>query len=148
MNGYYSTARRRAWRNLLVCAVNAGLRQGLFTLADGDNLWPRASSHPCDGYAYRFALPDGIPAAAYVADVGWGELRIHATANPVGQLVSVSSPTLAAGDAFAVGFLERKESKWLQRSTSLFRCRREMMATLAALEIEPDGYADFGRLII
>ena len=144
----YKTDRLRAWRNLLVSAINGGLREGLFTLDDGANAWPGASSSPSEGYTYGFALAPGMPGLAHVADIGWGELRIHAIANPIGRLASLSMPSMAAGDAFAIGFLERKESKWLQTSATLFKCRREIQPVLAALRVEPLGYLDHGRLIL
>jgi hypothetical protein len=36
--------RRRAWRNLLIATINAGLEQNLFTLEPDDNRWGRPHS--------------------------------------------------------------------------------------------------------
>ena len=39
----YKTPRRKVWRNLIVCAVNAELDQKLFTLRQGDTRFSDAN---------------------------------------------------------------------------------------------------------
>ena len=36
----YKTARQKAWRNLMVCAINAAVEQRLFSLRPGDIRFP------------------------------------------------------------------------------------------------------------
>ena len=40
----YRTTRARAWRKLMVAAINAGLERDLFSLKAGDDRWPAAVS--------------------------------------------------------------------------------------------------------
>jgi hypothetical protein len=41
----YKSPRTRAWRNLMVAAINAGLEQGHFGLTPDDNRWPGFIPH-------------------------------------------------------------------------------------------------------
>ena len=136
---YVTSARRRAWRTLLVASINEGLRLGLFSTAPGDNRW----SDTDRGNEFSFALPDGTPVLARVSDSGFDELRIIAAACPKPVRTRSSLATLAAGDAVAAGWLERRTGAWLQRSScarSAFQCRRHLLEPLAALRLEPLGY--------
>lgn len=141
----YTSDRKRAWRNLVIIAINAALSQSLFTLRPNDNRWPNAGN---EGYLFDFTTPNGLPARGYVEDGGYGELGIHAAVNPKGKWVQVSNGGLNAGDAFAAGWLERERGAWLQTTTSLFNCRRTLLKSLASMTVEPHGYGDRGRLIL
>lgn len=137
----YPSARKKAWRNLMVCVINEGLRQKLFSLHSGDNRWPNAEN---EGFLFDFALPNGLPARGYVHDIGFGELSIHAAVNPIKDWVRCGNAGFDAGDAFAAGWLERQEGAWLQSATTLFNCRKVLVTSLAGLETEPLGYGDRG----
>jgi len=146
----YKSLREKAWRNLMVLAVNEGLRQKLFSLRPEDNRWPGATSDPraySKGYVYPFALPDGRSACGYVNDAGFGELSIHVAVNPKGDWVRVSNAGFSAGDAFAAGWLERERGVWLQSSPNMFNCRKWLVGYLAELEIMSSGFGDRGRVI-
>ena len=142
------SARRAAWRNMLVGAVNAGLAQGVFTLTDDDDRWEGREAR------YTFALPGNIPLTAIVRRAGWGELRIYAAAwpNPDGaRWLGVIGAGMRAGSAVAAGWLERRNGAWLQTPPALtldFRCRAEAKAPLAAAIVAPDGFQDHGRFIL
>ena len=69
-----SSMRARAWRNLMVCAINAGLAQKLFSLRGDDNRWPDAGTEGC---LFEFALPNGWPARGNVRDIGYAELSVR-----------------------------------------------------------------------
>ena len=59
----YRTTRARAWRNLMVAAINAGLERDLFSLEAGDDRWPTSAvDGRRDAYVFPFVL-DGIGAA-------------------------------------------------------------------------------------
>jgi len=107
----YRTERERAWRNLIVCAINEGLRQKLFTLQSDNYNWePQENAHHRrDGRIFDFALPNGLPARGYVGDAGFGELSIHVAVNPNGDWVKAWNAGFTAGDAFAAGWLEREK---------------------------------------
>jgi hypothetical protein len=143
-----------AWRNMMVAAINAGLDQGLFGLAEDDNRWPgfEADARGRDvTHVYHFTF-GGLPAIASVRDAGFGELAIHVAVNPAKrgeEFVRAANGGLYAGDAFAAGWLERKKGKWLQRTkrpTNAFR--RAILPVIAAVEVEPKGFQDTGPLMM
>ena len=142
---YYKGERGRAWRNLMVCAINEALRNKLFSLRPGDNRWRGDEREGC---LFDFALPNGLPARGYVGDIGHAELSIHVAINPNGDLVRAGNGGFHAGDAFATGWLERKRGAWLQSATSLFSCRRKLLKPLALIVVEPKGYGDRGGVIM
>lgn len=137
--------KRAAWRNLMVAAVNAGLDQGQFGLAEDDNRWG-------DEYGiYRFTF-EGLPAIACVRDIGHGELSVHAALNPTDRAddaIRSHNAGLSAGDGFASGWLERKTGAWLQMSTTpMGAFRPDLLEQVAATSPTPKGYADSGRVML
>jgi len=150
----YESARGKAWRNLVVCAVNEGIRTKAFSLRKDDNRWPGARPvHPTHGPDYRvddpgvwlsFELPNGIPAQTKFRDIGWGELAVSVVVNPASDWRKRGSTGFDAGDAFAQGWLEREKGAYLNTATDLFNCRKPLVSVLAALEVEPLGYGDKG----
>ncbi len=131
--------RRRAWRNLMVAAINAGLDLNLFGL--GPKPLPA-------GRSFRFRV-EGIPAIAYVWDGGSGELSITAALWPTADAarwIKSSNAGLLAGECFAHGWLERLMGRWLQTpsliTTASFQCRANRRAAVTAIAVEPKGYAD------
>lgn len=141
----YKTSRRKAWRNLMVCAVNAGLERKLFTLRPGDNRFPDDMRR---GEVFDFVLPNGMAARGSVSDAGFNELSVHAAVNPKGDTVRAYSAGFHAGDAFGTTWVERERGAWMQSSDSSFRCRKPLLEALAALQVEPMGYGDRGRVIM
>jgi hypothetical protein len=150
--------RHRAWTNLMIAAINAGIDQGLFGLAPDDNRWPGAvpPSHPdwpyeTRGALFRFALADA-PVLAHVDAIGWGELRIAAAAHPTPEAanwIAAYGSGFLAGEAHARGWLERKDGRWLQVPADFdFRCRARLLPQLAALSITPNGFKPNGRLML
>lgn len=149
----YKSIRNKAWRNLMVCAVNEGLKRKLFSLRENDDRWPGSEFDTPDkggkGYVFDFSLPDGKSAKGYVAKAGFGELLIHAAANPKNDdMISVGNAGFRAGDAFACGWLERRNGAWLQSATDLFTCRKNLLESLASIAVKPFGYGEKGRVII
>jgi hypothetical protein len=143
----YKSKRDRAWRNLLVAAINEALRRGLLSMAPGGNHWPTTAD--ARGHVFRFQLPDSSPVAVYLSDAGFDEIGIHAAVNPKGDRVRASNGNLGAGDAFALGWLERRTGAYLQRSSHpTFRCRKTLLEPLAALHVTPDGFADRGQFFL
>lgn len=142
MNAKYKSSTQRAWRNLMVCAINAGLRLGKFSLDPSDLRAPLA-----DGELYDFQLPGGIPARACVRQIAYGELRVSVAAQPQGDLVRTVNAGLQAGDAFAIGWLEREAGAWLQFSDKGAACKRGLLTTLSQMDVNPEGYADCGAFV-
>ncbi len=141
----YKTTRQKAWRNLMVCAVNAALAQKLFTLRPGDNRFPDNMRR---GEVFDFVLPNGLPARGSVSDAGFNELSVHAAVNPKGDMVRAFNGGFDAGDAFGTTWVERERGAWMQSSDSSFNCRKGLLDHLAALQVEPMGYGDRGRVIM
>lgn len=141
----YKTTRQKAWRNLMVCAVNAALAQKLFTLRPGDNRFPDNMRR---GEVFEFVLPNGLPARGSVSDAGFNELSVHAAVNPKADMVRAFNGGFDAGDAFGTTWVERERGAWMQSSDSSFNCRKGLLDHLAALQVEPMGYGDRGRVIM
>ena len=141
----YKGDRAKAWRNLIVCATNAALTLKLFTLHPNDNRWPNAGQ---EGYLFDFTLPTNLPARAYVNDIGFSELNINVAVNPKGDWVKASNAGFHAGDALAIGWLERERGAWIQTATNLLNCRRTLLKSLASMTVKPYGYGDRGRVLM
>ncbi|MOA37888.1 hypothetical protein D3C78_1595170 [compost metagenome] len=127
----------------MVHAVNAGISQKHFSLRPDDNRWPGFAR---DGWFYDFDLPGNIPARAYVRDIGFGELSVNVAALSNGNLMQYWDAGFRAGEAFATGWLERKDGAWLQSSTEYFKCRKALLPALASLDAEPLAYGDRGEV--
>ena len=141
----YNNDRKRAWRNLLVSAINEALRLRLFSLRPDDDRWANADKG--EGVTYDFTLINGLPARGYVEPIGYAELSVHVAVNPKKDGVRDYLAGFSAGDAFARGWLERERGAWLQSATKLFNCRKNLLSVLAAMAVEPHGYGDRGRVI-
>ncbi len=148
----YQSLRDKAWRNVMVLAINDGIRRKFFSLRPYDNRWPDAipesRGHRGTGHIFEFSLPDGKPAKGYVGDAGFGELLIQVAVNPKGDWVRSLDAGFRAGDAFASGWLERDRGAWLQSSPDMFNCRKWLLNDLANLDAKPLGYGDRGRVIV
>lgn len=140
----YRSPRDRAWRNLMVCATNAALERKLFTLRPGDN---RFGDIRDNRRTFEFTLPNGLPARAVVSDAGFDEVAIHAAVNPKGRFVSASAG-FDVGDVVGMTWIERERGAWMQTANTEFHCRRHLLAEIAALQVEPLGYGDRGRVIM
>jgi hypothetical protein len=141
----YNTERGKAWRNLMVCAINAALERRLFTLRPGDNRFPDNMRR---GELFDFTLPNGLPARGSVSDAGFDELAVHAAVNPKGEWVRTWNGGFTAGDAFGTTWVERRLGAWMQTSVTSFRCRKALLSSLAALDVRPMGYGDRGHVIM
>jgi hypothetical protein len=134
--GNIKSARYRAWRNLCVAAINAGIEQRIF----GTEPWDGPNSEPGGNdrraVYYRFPMC-GRTVKASAADNGYNEIRL---------LIG-----LGDGDALAYCDFERRKGAWIQTGqggqgcTGAFRCKRAWLSVLAGLKIEPNGYADNGQ---
>ena len=139
----YDVPRRRAWRNMMVAAINAGIDQRLFSMRAGDNRWPgadlQAQHRHAPPHPYRFEV-GGIPAVAAVDDGGYGEVRLYVAFWPTENAergLDAHESALRAGAAYATGWLERRDGAYLQVPAKLsgeFHCRNGNLATIAALE--------------
>lgn len=151
----FVSQRDRAWRNLMVAAVNAGIDQRLFTVRPGDNRWAGAKAKGFTGrgetHVYRFIV-GGIPAIASVSDAGWDELSIHAALWPTpdaDRWIVCANAGFLAGEANATSWLERMKGAWLQVARDRFlACRKHRLGTVAALDLRPNGYADRGSFCL
>lgn len=141
----YKSVRQKAWRNLMVSAINAALEQKLFTLRPGDDRFP---DNMRQGELFDFVLPNGMPVRGSVADAGFHELSVHAAVYPKGNIVRAFNAGFDAGDAFGTTWVERERGAWMQSSDYSFNCRKSLLDQLAALQVEPMGYGDRGRVIL
>ncbi|WCK21758.1 hypothetical protein [Agrobacterium tumefaciens] len=106
----------------------------------------------CDGHRRETQVfhieIDGIPAIGTVSDAGFDELSVHVALWPTPEAIvraRAFNAGFAAGDAFASGWLERRDGARLQYSRKPhFRCRNHRLSQLAELDIRPKGYSDRG----
>lgn len=149
----YKGTRLRAWRNMLVAGVNAAIDRRLISVRPGDNRWQNleidAREKP-KPHVFPFEI-DGIPALCSIHDAGYDELSIHVAFWPTADSADWLPAAwigFRAGDAFASGWLERRDGAWLQVSSDplgrQFSCRQPRLEKIAALDIQPKGYADRG----
>lgn len=79
-----------------------------------------------------------------VSDAGFGELNVHVAVNPKGNALAAFNADFFAGDAVALGWLERRDGAWLQSSKERFSCRTVLLDSLSAMTSVPEGYGDRG----
>ena len=147
----YRTEREKAWRNLIVAGVNAGLSAGLFTIRPADNRWPDAANRSAPSSAHgAFDLDPGLPALAWFSDAGFGELNVGVVVNPSASALRLGRGFMdfRCGDAIAEGWLERERGAWIQSSTTRFMCRRALQLRLAALVVTPRCFGDRGKVMM
>ena len=153
----YGSQRAVAWRNMMVAAINAGLAAGLFGLSEHENAFLLEGYDryrtPGNSHAlFDFELA-GARGRGYVGDAGFGELSIHASLWPApggDRWLRCSNGNFHAGEAFAWGWLERRDGVWLQSNApgSCISVRREKLAVVAGAQVNPHGYRDRGPLKI
>ncbi|EJV1370989.1 hypothetical protein RXE43_000629 [Pseudomonas aeruginosa] len=139
------------WRNLMVAAINAGLEQRLFGLSPGEDWWSGADPKNNGGARglYRFTYDGDLPATAAVTAISGDELSIHVLLDPRNaQIEADYCGGIEDGAAFAHGWLERRLGAWIQDGGEDFSCKRAVQARVAAVMIEPHGYADQGSFIL
>lgn len=139
------------WRNLMVAAINAGLEQRLFGLSPGEDWWPGADPKNNGGVRglYRFTYDGDLPATVAVAAISGDELSINVLLDPRNaQIAADRCGGIEDGAAFAHGWLERRLGAWIQDGGEGFSCKRAVQARVAAVAIEPHGYADQGSFIL
>lgn len=145
----YTSLRDRAWRNMMVAGINAGIEKKLFSLLPGDNRWPTTEASRT--YVFDLTFGDGVPALCSLSDAGWDEISVHVALWPTDRGVEFVAAAFAgfhAGDAYASGWLERRNGAWLQSDTSSLRCRRRYLRTVAETKVSPKGFGDRGKLIM
>lgn len=143
--------RWRAWRNLMVAAINAGLALRQFGLSPTDNWWEGGApdSHHCERGSFRFLFDQETPAIACVEAISGDELSIYVVLNPKHRDVDpYFFHPFRDGEAYAHGWLERRLGVWIQDGGEDFSCRRVLLPKLAGLSIEPAGYSDLGSFIM
>lgn len=140
--------RRKAWRNVMVTAINAGLEQKIFGLGEAENSWTGSG-----GRIFGFEIA-GREALAYVSDhISGAGLWLKVAVGPTPDArdwVAFDDAGFKAGDAFVTGWFERGRGKWLQQSQYLprTRFRKHILPVLTNLEIAPKGYSDNGKFMM
>lgn len=149
----YKSRRNKAWRNVMVAAINAGLKLKKFGLRPDEDyeVSDRRDGHekPMPGF-FEFKL-EGHPVLAYVEEAGFEELSIYAMVIPTAKArkeILWEHNDSSAGAVWARCWFERRTGAWIQSSTKHFRCQRAYLDTLANLDIEPQGFGDRGRIMM
>ncbi|MCP1558419.1 UNVERIFIED_ORG: hypothetical protein M2438_002503 [Methylobacterium sp. SuP10 SLI 274] len=125
------SVRKQIFRNINVAAINAGLRDGRFSL----DIQP--GEHSCRDDIPDWSLNEaGYEGHVTASHMGYGEINIR---------ISLTKPCKLESSAW----LERRDGKWLQipeRISSLFMSRvpRSMVGALLQNHVLPEGYKDSG----
>jgi hypothetical protein len=143
----YKTPRERAWRNMMVSAINAAIERKLLSVRPGDNRWP--GHEEGRGHTFEFTFGDAVPAAARVNDAGFDEIGVSVALWPKDlHWLRANNAGFHAGEAFASGWLERRDAAYLQSSMTLFNIRKRLVGQVSDVVIAPKGYGDHGRVIM
>lgn len=139
----YVKPKTKAWRNLMVTAINVGLEQGLFSLHKGDSRW--SETDPYKGHVYRFSFASH-PSLCCVKDAGGGVLSFHAAVLPESdaeQWLFLPQLGLSGGEAYGMAWLERDGEARLATSMAFFKARKNVLPILEKAEkLSPQGYRD------
>jgi hypothetical protein len=128
---------RRIWRNAMVAAINAGLSQKHFGLGPDQNFWEdKFETCSFEVFVYEFSI-DSIPAKASVANIGFGELAIHAAIWPTA--CNYRSAPKVIGRVEASGWLERLKGTYLQSAPLKIKAPYWRGKLIADLFIDPLG---------
>ncbi|MGN7614425.1 hypothetical protein ACQZV8_20335 [Magnetococcales bacterium HHB-1] len=146
---HYKSQRAKAWRNMMVAGVNAGIEQKHFSLLPDEIQQPGTVLYR-DGVTYDFTFKEDIPAQVYVRDVDYCELRVRVALYPTysGSIVA-GFAGFSAGEAVAAGFLEREKGAWLHSpegsfGRGIFQCRRWLLSRVSEPQVSPKGFGDRG----
>ncbi len=139
--------RIKAWRNLVVCALNEAILRGLLSI-QAQGLPPMPYELRWE-HQFEFELPNGTKASAVIRDGGFDEVIVRVAINPKGELFKTYGYGLQGADVVAGAWFARLEGAWLQVDNAPeFACRRALLEELASLEVVPLGYADHGPFIV
>lgn len=136
----------QTWQKLMVYGLNEAIIQGKFDLA-------LCVDHKSKIYNFfEFKLSNGVTVNAGIRDDGFQEMILSLAINPEGTFYSCANPSLRQNDAWAKGWLERKEGLWLEVSESgkqLFQSKRKTMQMLQEVKpCLPLGYNQRGKFML
>src|SRR5262245_10612818 len=139
-----TSPRQKAWRNLLVLAINTAIARKVFKLANNNTfVIVDEQGNPIEN-GFEFSLPDGARAYARCQDV-LGGVCVAALVNADDELRNVDRHNISAlircgwhADGFALGELEFDPGFRLRKTAAHFK--RAMKHYLAGLKVEPEGY--------
>lgn len=136
-----STARRKAWENLSTLAVNKLIAEGLISLdgaAGSTGTW----NGELNGVPSRIVF-DEIAGAHVSVSVTYG---VDDGPHRLGRVAFMWQSTLAAASVN----IERQAGKWLETPSNVerggpdFFARPDIVASLSAINVEPNGFAKSG----
>lgn len=148
VGGMYNSTRSRCARNLMTAAVSSGLLQQVFGLGPKDNFWLGAEKR--HGTFFHVWMPGDIPVVAWVNDIGMGELAIHVACWPKGDAIRYQGG-FEAGEATAIGWLERTDGKWIMndyRGGIDLSVRRALHSRLSQAITPTMGFLDQGTFFM
>jgi hypothetical protein len=146
-----TTERGKAWRNLMVAAVNECLQRGHIGRGPTDNFWPGAAAQVRGSAGtYQFdCVLFGLPARIRLSDIGCGEVTVAVELEPTNCPDRVySNARHKDPSASASTWLERELGVWIQQSTFDFRCRRDLQKILSQANVTPNGFSDRGKTMM
>lgn len=150
MKNPYRTDKKKAWRNIMVSAVNAAIEQGHMDLSPDFKLPDKGVTFSFTTYAANGQSVDGL---AFIRDAGFSEVKVHAALAPNELAASQISSSFEFSrnsikkfcKAHAEGWLERLDGAWLQTGACKAYVAADYKEKVARIEVEPIGYKDHGQ---
>jgi hypothetical protein len=130
----YKSKRAKAWRNMLVAAINYAVEHSFCDLH---------SQRPVKAMRYDFTVGE-IPAVATCRSTAFDKLSFKVFFWPEDQPSRANWSAEDRAGACASGLFERKHGSFLMPYPDLY-CRRKRLETLAALDIPALGYRDSSK---
>ena len=132
----YKTDRDKAWRNLMVTAINEGLKAGILKHDEHQEI---------NGKSVEFTVGTLGAAIATFDSLSHGEVSVEVVVGRVdkGDIHFTKFPTGAAAKAH--GFMERTTGFYLQPTATFFQSKKPVQRILVGLKVEPVGFQDNGR---
>lgn len=140
----HESMRELAWRNMMILAINEGLRQNILP-THKNNLRPQSFTEP---HVYKFLIDGKIGAIACVSYAGYDELAIRVSfwaTEKADEVIKSCNGWFRAGEAYAFGWLMcRNGEMTLQGFDNGICCGRHLMKTVSSMKTQALGYEDRG----
>lgn len=132
----YKTDRDIAWRNLMVIAINEGIKAKILTANKDQEINGRSVEFAIAGLGQTIVTFDSIE---------YGEVSVEVVVDRKDKTDTSFTKFPTGAAAKAQGFLNRDSEFYLQPTPNFFQSKKPVQQKLYALKVEPNGYEDIGR---
>ena len=138
---------KQAWENIMILAINEGLKRNIFTLD--------ANTFQEGNMKYEFDY-NGFLISVHVKDIGYDEIRIDVEIDldkngkyKFHDLSGHYGYGLHNYNAIMFGYLERRTGKYLMRYSKInvYKINKDIKQYFSKLNIEPNGFERTGKFL-